>query len=192
MNDAHCDDKSLAAIILAAGEGYRFGKPKWQGEYQSKTFLEIIKEKLFLADFSDIICVKQESFDIRFDGLLYVDTPTPQFGMISSLYYALKSHPNYKGYLVIPVDHPLVELFTIKELKRVFKFDKQQIIRPVYNCVPGHPIIIPGSFISFLKTPDYPGGLRQLIKDSKTPITDISINDPNILKNVNIQSDLRD
>ncbi|HBM16607.1 MAG TPA: hypothetical protein DD381_09745 [Lentisphaeria bacterium] len=183
-------DISLAAIVLAAGEGSRFGKPKWQGEFQGKTFLETIQEKLILSGFSDIICVKQKSFDIKIENLLYVDNPTPELGMISSLYYALKSYPEFKGYLILPVDHPMVDVHTIKKLKSAFNPEKCQIVRPVFNSFPGHPIVIKGKLFSILKTPCYSGGLRQLIKDSGFKVLDVKVNDPNILKNVNYSSDL--
>jgi CTP:molybdopterin cytidylyltransferase MocA len=187
---SHHSNKKIAAIILAAGNGRRFGKPKWQGEYQGKNFLEIIKEKLFSAGFSDILCVKQQSFDIRCEGLSYVNNPSPEYGMVSSLYYGLMAFPGFKGYLVIPVDHPFIAAATIEKLIIAFDSENPKVIRPVFNGFPGHPVIIPGSFISILKVPEYPGGLRQLIKDSKYDIADIQVNDPNILKNINLSTDL--
>lgn len=183
-------DDNMAVVVLAAGEGSRIGMPKWQVEYEGKTFLEIIHEKLKNSFPSEIICVKRASFDIRHEGFLYVDNITPEFGMISSLYYAFKAYPDFRGYMIFPVDHPFIEVSTIIGLKKAFEANPSKIIRPTHNGIPGHPIIIPNSLVSYLGTPDYEGGLRALIKNTNIALADVPFNDPNVLKNVNFISDL--
>lgn len=181
---------NLAAVILAAGEGRRIGMPKWQLEYDGKTFLKIIAEKLKISLIDNIICVKRAAFDIKLEGMLYVDNLTPEFGMISSLFYAVQSYPIFDGYLILPVDHPFIESSTILDIEYGFKLNPTKVIRPTFNSIPGHPIVIPNFIAAHLKSPDYNGGLRQLIKDLKAEILNIDVNDPNILRNVNFSSDL--
>ncbi len=181
---------SSAAIILAAGEGRRIGMPKWQIEYGGKTFLEIILQKLRGVFFDSIICVKRESFDIKMQGLSFVNNVTPELGMVSSLFYAFQANPDFDGYLILPVDHPFIESETISKLSERFRYDSKVVVRPVYNSTPGHPIIIPNFVAARLVSPDYEGGLRQLIKDLRARIINVEVNDPNILKNVNCISDL--
>lgn len=192
MDDNYKKQKpSLSAVIFAAGEGRRIGMPKWQVEFNEKTFLEIVFQKLKEACFDTIICVKRESFDIRLDGPCYVNNVTPEFGMISSLFYAVQSCPVFDGYLILPVDHPFVESSTISVVRESFMLNPTKVVRPTFNSIPGHPIAIPNFVIAKLKTPDYNGGLRQLIKDLNTQILDVEVPDPNILKNVNFASDLK-
>ena len=181
----------IAVLILAAGAGGRIGMPKWQLKIEGKTFLDIICDKLASVHLKDVICVKREEFEIKKPSLKYVINPTPQHGMISSVYYGIKAHPDYDAYLIWPVDHPFVKVSTIVELKKLFESNQGKVIRPIFNGITGHPIIVPNSLLSYLQTPDYSGGLRQLIKDSKTEILDLPINDSNILRNINLMTDLK-
>ena len=180
----------IAALILAAGSGGRVGMPKWQLEFDGKTFLDIICDKLASVQLKDVICVKREQFEIKNPSLKYVINPKPKQGMISSVYYGVKTHPDYEAYLIWPVDHPFVEVSTIVELKNMCELNKKKVIRPIFNGITGHPIFIPNSLISYLQSPGYSGGLRQLIKDSKIETFDFSVNDHNILRNVNFMTDL--
>ena len=180
----------IAALILAAGSGGRVGMPKWQLELEGKTFLDIICDKLASVQLKDVICVKREQFEIKNPSLKYVINPKPKQGMISSVYYGVKTHPDYEAYLIWPVDHPFVEVSTIVELKNMCELNKKKVIRPIFNGITGHPIFIPNSLISYLQSPGYSGGLRQLIKDSKIETFDFSVNDHNILRNVNFMTDL--
>lgn len=180
----------IAALILAAGAGGRIGMPKWQLESAGKTFLDIICDKLSSIQLTDIICVKREEFEIKRTSLKYVINPTPKHGMISSVYYGVKAYPDYEAYLIWPVDHPFIEVSTIAELKNMFESIQKKVIRPIFNGITGHPIIIPNSLISYIQTPNYSGGLRQLIKDSKIEIFDLPVNDSNILRNINFMADL--
>ena len=184
-------EPSLAAVIFAAGEGRRIGMPKWQIKYEGRTFLEIIYQKLKETCFDTVICVKRNSFDIKLDGLLYVDNITPELGMISSLFYAVQSYPIFDGYLILPVDHPFIEPSTISEIKNGFELNPDKVTRPTFNSIPGHPVVIPGFIPTNLKYPDYNGGLRQLIKDLNVQVNNVEVNDPNILRNVNFTSDLK-
>ena len=180
----------IAVLVLAAGAGMRVGMPKWQLELEGKTFLDIICDKLASIQLSNIICVKRKEFEIKKPFLKCVINSTPEYGMFSSVYYGIKAYPGYGAYLIWPVDHPFVEVSTIIELKNIFESNQEKVIRPVFIGVSGHPIIVPNSLITYLKTPDYSGGLRQFVKDSKTEIFDLTVNDPGILKNVNVITDL--
>lgn len=180
----------IATLILAAGMGGRIGMPKWQLEFEGKTFFDIICNKLSSVHLTDVICIKREEFVIKKPLLKYVINPTPEHGMISSVYYGVQAYPDYDAYLIWPVDHPFVEVSTIVELNNLFEFNHKKVIRPVFNDVPGHPIIIPNSLTICLQSSNYFGGLRQLIKDSKIEIFDLPVYDPNILKNVNLITDV--
>ena len=182
----------IAALILAAGAGGRIGKPKWQLEFEGKTFLEILCDKLSAVQLqlTDVICVKRKEFGIKNSLLKHVINPTPEYGMISSLYYGVKAYPNYDAYLIWPVDHPFVEISTISELKKAFETSHRKVIRPIFKGTPGHPIILPKAVAEKMLSPNFDGGLRNFIKQYDVKIADITVDDENILKNINTTADL--
>lgn len=181
----------LAAIILAAGKGSRIGKPKWQLLYNGKTFLDIILSKLQDIAITDIVVVANpESIpDIPSHANLVVNS-RPEYGMISSIYCGIKSLPDAAGYMIFPVDHPLINAETLKLLHVNFLLEPQSVIIPNYHQHSGHPIIIPQHIAAKIPFEDYPGGLRRLLLTINQQITKVQVTDPNILKNINTVADL--
>lgn len=165
----------LSAIILAAGKGSRFGTPKAVALLDGITFLELIHNKLKEAGINTIISV--------------VNTDT--MDMFASLQRGVND-PAAKGsdgYLVYPVDHPLVSVDTLKLLKKSFEQDPNSIIKPAFEGKKGHPIIIPASLNLYPEIAFE--GLAELIRKSDIPVRILSVNDSGILQNVNYPDDLK-
>ncbi|MDZ4122528.1 MAG: NTP transferase domain-containing protein [Candidatus Cloacimonadaceae bacterium] len=167
-----CPD--LCAIILAAGKGKRFGQPKIAALFRGKSFLEHILQSLALAGIDSYHIAK--------------DLPTPD--MLSSLRVAVQhvSAMNANGYLVFPVDHPLVHYSTLISLKTAFTQHPDAIIRPSFEGKHGHPIIIPAILDIFGYEPQ--GGLAEIIRQSSLPMLSIEVTDEYILRNINTLEDL--
>lgn len=185
---------SLVTLILAAGQGKRAGKPKWQLVYDGRNFLEIIISKLLKIEIGEICVVVREDSKPKSDPKFQlVINPKPESGMISSVYYGVRavknSHP--KGYLIFPVDHPFVAESTLRQLIEVFLSNLGAVVIPVYNNHSGHPIILPFEVATRITEGDYSGGLKQFILDQKVMIKKIEVDDPNILVNVNELSQLQ-
>ena len=183
--------KDIACVILGAGAGRRFGMPKWKAEYEGKTFLEIIKEKVLSAGISDIACVIRKDSIPTLKDIKYVVNPNPEQGMFSSLFYGINVFPEKQGYVIIPVDHPLFLTKTLIDLNAVFQTQKDDnVVRPVFKTRAGHPIIIPASLGKRIPKGDYDGGLKRFIEDTNIPINNINVDDQDILRNINRVSDI--
>jgi CTP:molybdopterin cytidylyltransferase MocA len=127
-------NKEIACIILAAGEGRRFGVPKWQAQYKGTTFLEMIAEKVVSAGISDTGCVIRKNSIPNTKGIQYAINPNPEWGMFSSLYYGVNLFPKKSGFLIIPVDHPFFKCETLTKLCALFMTLKiGKVVKPVYS-----------------------------------------------------------
>ena len=184
--------KSIACLILAAGEGRRFGMPKWKAEYGGKTFLEIIIEKVTKVGITDIVCVIRKDSVPNIKGIGYAVNPNPEQGMFSSLFYGITFFQKKSGYLIIPVDHPFFDYKTLIELCTAFHLQKNsKVVRPTFDNRAGHPIIIPDSLAGNIPEDDYDGGLKRFIEDTNIPVQNINVGDPGILKNINRVDDIK-
>jgi molybdenum cofactor cytidylyltransferase len=178
----------IAVIILAAGQGKRIGTPKWKLKIKEKTFLDIIYDKLKEVGINNIYCTyRKESLPDKQD-IEYIINETPEYGMISSIYYGIQNTPKFSGYMIWPVDHPFTSIETLSVLYEEFK-NKQNMIRPVYSNRGGHPIIIPHKFADKIPV-DYEGGIKNFFIENNISIQDIEVNDPDIKSNINYKENL--
>lgn len=158
----------LCVIIPASGKGTRYGEPKATALLETgESFLERIIAICKGADLNEIhpVC----------------DRETPD--MLSSLRLGISEQPGFAQYMVFPVDFPFVQSSTIRALLKKCSTDREAVIRPVYLGRNGHPIIIPASLD--LSASVFEGGLAALIRNSGLQVTDLVVEDPGILRNVN-------
>lgn len=185
---------NISAIILAAGQGRRIGKPKWQLIHEGKNFLEIIVAKLLNCGIADIVCVQRGGDkDIGLIGnkLKIAINPRPEIGMISSLYYGLQTAGLKDGYLIFPVDHPFVSEATITKLCNIFEKQQNAFIFPSYLGASGHPIIIPSGVAKELEPKYFADNLRQFLHAQKCSVVKVDVDDQGVLKNINFREDLK-
>lgn len=187
-------NKKLRAIILAAGKGSRFGGPKIYQKIKDEYFIEVIYHKLLKAGISNIAVVvfpgcELERFLIK-DSLKWIINPNPALGMLSSIYHGVNDDDSFDGYLIMPVDHPIVEAQTFLEMKEYFYMNAEFVIKPRWKNKAGHPIIIPGTIANEIKLRDYDGGLNKFISSSKFTVKYISVGDPGIIQNINTKEDI--
>lgn len=186
---------SLAAIILAAGAGRRFGKPKWQIALRASTFLASIIENLSCLQLAEIVCVcRDDAIRIHGDAIgsvrLVVNANADKGGIMSSIVCGVGELAAHDGYLIYPVDHPFVQSDTLVALECNFKSHPDGVIVPKYHNLRGHPIIMPQSMALNVPPYDISGGLKRWLQLTKAKQYEVAVEDDGILKNINCPSDL--
>ena len=181
-----------AVIILAAGKGERVAtiaaKPFLK--FQGKSFLEISVEKAQKADFDSIIVVTSKLLVHRVKYLnLNIEVVVnlrPEMGMLSSIHCGLDClHKSTTGFLLNPVDFPLVEQKTYHKLWESHQNEKDCIIKPVYKGKAGHPVIFPAVVFNDLKKAPLNKGAKFVLQQHPNLIRELEVDDPGILININ-------
>ncbi len=163
----------LYSIILASGEGKRFGMPKSKAGFDGLLFSQRISQSLIDAGLRQIFIAE--------------DLPTKS--MLDTLREAQKmilGRPNL--FLIWPVDHPFVHSETIHELFSVASANPDCVIKPEYHGKRGHPIIIPSALDL---NDDQHQNLRDLIRYSGIGTVIVPVEDPGILMNINRPEDIQ-
>ena len=176
INQSSTDFGQIYAIIPAAGKGNRYGEPKVDATYKDKTFLRHILDTLSLTPVGGVKVVR----DIETSDML----ESVKHGINS----AHKDGWNALGWLIWPVDHPLVKAETIILLIESFWQYPERIINPVYKKRRGHPIIIPDSLK--LSEELRLQGLRSIIAQAGLERYDVTVSDPNVIRNINYSEDV--
>jgi CTP:molybdopterin cytidylyltransferase MocA len=138
---------TVAGVLLAAGEGRRFGKPKALVRHRGRLFVEHAAEVLARGGCAPVVIVLgAAAAAVRSTAALpnssLVDNPKWTTGMGSSLRAGLSalSSSDATAALVLPVDTPGV---TVEAVRRFVDLAaRDALARATYDGRPGHPVLI--------------------------------------------------
>lgn len=219
-------NSAVAAIVLAAGEGSRFGQPKALAIDQGRTYLQIALERLLEAGFHRIaVVLGAEEQRIRADRSLAaairdcseagvdltfshnLDWSAGRTGSIALGLVRLASET--RAALIHQVDFPRVNVETFRRLAGAFEiasgspgaasgtpdpapaaiaapsYPEARIFLPVHEGRRGHPIVIGRALWAQVMAMGKDEPLRNLIRGEAARVTEVPVDDPGILLNVN-------
>jgi CTP:molybdopterin cytidylyltransferase MocA len=137
---------NIVPIILAAGSSKNLGMPKALARFGKETALFIAVENCLGLE-RPIVVLGCDAKLVR-PGVprpaRIVVNPNWCEGQLSSLLCALDCVDSTAAVLVYPVDHPLVEKRTVKQMVSEFRRRKstEEIVMPRHRGRYGHPIIL--------------------------------------------------
>jgi len=186
---------TIAGIILAAGEGKRFGGNKALAKIDEISFLEKIANSLKEIGCNPIVVVIgsvtepiiKEAKRLRIG---YAINDNWKDGQFSSLQKGLKEIKNdVSGALITLVDHPLVKYETYNSLKDKFSQSSRNIFIPLYNLRRGHPIVVPSEAINEIIETKNNITLRDILKTHESMIETFPCEDSGILKDIDTKEE---
>ncbi|MCP4583614.1 MAG: nucleotidyltransferase family protein [candidate division Zixibacteria bacterium] len=187
---------NIPGVILAAGEGKRIGKNKALIKIDGTSFLELVTDSLRDGGCDSIIVVGGASSDevkklSEKLGVIFVLNENWQKGQFSSLKTGLSSINEKQSRLMITlVDHPFVNQNTYHRLIKESFDNPDHIIIPIYEARRGHPIIIPKLIIDEVISAPDDSILRDIIFNHKELIHELVVEDPGILRDIDVKEDI--
>ena len=167
---------NVSAIILAAGLSSRMGELKALLDIgEKKAILHLIDESI-KAGIDDIVVVlgyKNEEISswINDKKIRCVVNENYVRGMFSSIQKGVQEiDAHSKGFMIMPVDIPLIKANTIQELATFFIESRHDIISPFFNNIKGHPPVLSRKCIESILEVEPAEGLNSII-DSKDWLT---------------------
>jgi molybdenum cofactor cytidylyltransferase len=141
-------DKTLAGIVLAAGESRRMGQPKQLLPFGERTILERVVDTLLAAGVGEVVAVLGHLAE-RVRAVLgdrpvrAVINESYRQGMLSSIKYGVGAvGTEYDALLIALGDQPHIECAVVREVMRAYRAGNAGIVIPRYGEKKGHPIII--------------------------------------------------
>lgn len=183
----------ISAVIPAAGLSTRMHKYKPLLKLGNLTIVEQTIAILKKSGISDIIVVtghNREQIEpvIQRAGARPVFNKNFKTGMLGSIktgMNALSSQCN--GFLLLPVDIPLIRPSSIKTVLSAFNKTREHIIIPQFNDEPGHPPVIPAWLISQILNLEEDSNLGNLLLSLKQHIKKQTIHDQGIVMDADTQ-----
>ncbi len=179
------ESAGLAGLILAGGEGSRFGGPKaWALLPDGRTFLEACTASLRGGGAGPVVAtLPPGSDDPQIEGLEVVPLPAPGLDMFASLQIGLQQLVGEGGWTrvaLLPVDHPLVQSETIASLAR----SEAPAAIPRHRGKHGHPVVIDRATAEMIASGEMRGPtLREVLQEIGA--ADVEVDDPGAVANCN-------
>lgn len=183
----------LSAIILAAGESARMGKPKALLQWRGQPFLEHVCDSLRRAGVEDrVVVLGRSSHEILAGwvpaGEKVAVNPHPEHGQLSSLRAGLADASEFsEGYMVCLADQPTIDPETYKQLIACWLSNKDSIVIPrVFRASDsrlkrGHPIILPAACRALCFEGPLEKGLHWVTHHPAAKILDLEVKDPGVI-----------
>ncbi|HTA44743.1 MAG TPA: nucleotidyltransferase family protein [Bryobacteraceae bacterium] len=171
---------NAAAIILAAGESRRMGRPKASLPFRGGTFLSAIAENLgrrcspVIAVFGfDAARVSQSAPE----GVIPVENPDYAQGMLTSLKAGLRAVPDTCDRVIFTlVDHPAVLPSTVDTVMQ----SSAAIAIPRFENRRGHPVLIRRRIADEFLSEPLTSKVRDVIDRHASEIQYVEVDDPGI------------
>jgi molybdenum cofactor cytidylyltransferase len=182
------------AIVPAAGKGERFGGAKLIARIDGKTLLDRTLRSLIDAGMMEIVVVTAPG--VTFDEVSLIDdpivrvvhNPDPSRGMFSSIQAGVRVASG-DPLLVLPADMPFVMSIIIGVIAQACARANQTAM-PAYQGKRGHPVAFPASLRDAILSADPLSTLKATLAATLVPQLAIDVNDPGVLRDVDVREDL--
>src|SRR5262245_25551823 len=163
------------------------------------TFLNRITSSIRSGGVDDVLVVGRPNDSELIDAMSqpggvaarFVPNPRHERGQLTSIVAGLNAvdHPGVGGLLITPVDMPLVQPSTVRELLRVFAEHPSSIVRAVCGGRHGHPVIFDRGSFEALRHADVSVGAKAVLLAHADRLLDVEVADEGVLKDVDTGDD---
>jgi len=160
---------TVAAVILAAGAGSRFGEPKAQVRIGSRTLVGVVADVATAAGLSPVIVVAPPGMPVP-ETVLDVRNEVPSAGMSRSLRLGLAAvPPEADAAMILLADQPTVDVALVQELDSWR--GGTPIVATRADGLLGPPVLLEREAFSLVDGLTGDVGLRELLRTDPTAVT---------------------
>ena len=181
----------VAAIIVGAGAGTRFGEPKAGALLgDGRRFLDAVCATARDAGLDPIVAVLPLTIDTP-DGIVKVVNPRPEGEQVASLRLGLArlANTDVVGAVAWPVDHPFVTLESVLAVLDAARRTQAPIVAPSFGGRRGHPVFFHrNTWRELLTVPE--GGARAVVHAYGDHVVAVPVPDAGVRRDIDTKDDL--
>ena len=189
----------IRAVILAAGQSSRMGRPKagLRVTEGGPTFAAAVAATLQAAGLGEVTVVSgahpvEVAAALRgLEGVRLVHNAGWPAGQLSSLRCGLNAidAPGLEAMLVTLVDIPLVRRDTVETLVREWRASRAAVVRPAIGPRHGHPVIFDRVTFDDLRRGPLDAGAKAVIAAWAAQVRNVPVDDRGVLLDVDTPSE---
>lgn len=184
---------TAAAIVLAAGDSKRMGKPKalldWDGRPMLEHVLDIARQggctKLFVIVGKDGDAIRAGA---NLEGVTVLVNKQPERGQVSSIQLGMENLDFSTDCCVVwPVDCPLIEPGDVRALIETYAGTRASLMRilmPTHKGERGHPMLVDIGFRQPFMELQEGETARKVIEDNHTQVREVATDNAGVLVDV--------
>lgn len=182
----------VGALVLAAGFSKRFGSPKLLAALPDgrPLFVQTLDRLSGAVQFRRVVTrpgiaeqLSQHCEDLHV-------FPGSDRGMGATLAHGISLIQDWDACLVCLADMPFIETATYAQLAA--RATPEQILQPVYEGQPGHPVVFGRAFFAELRQLDGDEGGRPVLQRHRDSLQRLTVNDAAVLQDIDTPEDLAD
>lgn len=191
----HDPAPQVSAVLLAAGQSRRMGRPKQLLPVKGIPAVRYCAETLLAAGLTDAVVVvgpRGSETEAALGGLplRIVRNFDPDSDMAGSVRAGLEAvEPSARSILVCLADHPLVLAGTIRAILAESRTHPARIIIPLYRGRRGHPSLFPRSIINEVSRGK---NLRDIIGEHAAHVRHVGTDDAGIVLDLDTEEDYQE
>ncbi len=187
------------AVVTAAGSAERFGGKKLLAPVGGEPLLDRTIRSLLDGGVSEVIVVvgTDGRHDLERDvnamndaRVRPVENPDPSRGMFSSIQVGVATASG-DALLVMPGDMPFVRAATVRAVIEKYR-ERPAIVSPRFHGKRGHPVAMPLWLRDEIRDTPATANLHEVIKKHADLRVDLDVDDPGVVRDVDIPADLVD
>lgn len=191
----------LVAIILAAGDSTRMGRPKaLLPDPAGRPFVARVVRTFAEAHVPDIVIVTGRQHDAIVDAIATdgppvsprcAINPRPWLGQLSSLRLGLDvaETGDAGGVLVTPVDIPMFQASTVRALVQAWELRRPPVVRPAVGDRHGHPVLFDRVVFDALRSGPLNLGARGVVRAWSDQLINVPVDDEGCLMDIDTPAD---
>jgi CTP:molybdopterin cytidylyltransferase MocA len=190
-------DERIVAVVLAAGASSRMGRPKALLDFDGQSCVARVVASCRQAAVETVVLVSSpDGSAVRSEvpGAIEAINERPERGMLSSLQAGLRKLPaEATGFLIYPVDYPVVPADEVRRLLDAFaaRAEGQRIFIPSFDHRRGHPVLVEATLAGELLALDVTSSARAVITAHAGEITHVAAADDRVLMDMDTPEDYR-
>jgi CTP:molybdopterin cytidylyltransferase MocA len=192
------DRRRLAAIVPAAGSGYRMGALKPLLPLGGETVIARVVRIFHTAGVADVrVVVGHRAVElipaIEKAGAAWIENPCFDRGMLSSIQIAVADlPPSVEGFFLLPADIPLVRVDTVAALADAWPGCGCPILYPTFTGRRGHPPLVPSAWKREILAYSGASGMQGFLKSHGAEAKELPVIDAGILFDMDTRQDYRE
>ena len=196
--DTNKQTAGVAAVILAAGQSRRMGRPKQLVRVAGKTLLEHTIANVGATGVHEIALVLGAGADeirnqLMLKGVKVVVNPEFQQGMGTSIGAGLRAlSPTATAALIVLADQPFVQPATLDQLIACYAKEKPQIVIPVFKGFRGNPVLLDRSVFPEVMGLTGDVGCRAIFGEHTQGIHKLAVDDVGVLLDADTTEDVEE
>lgn len=187
----------IHAIVPAAGQSSRMGRPKLLLPLGERTVVERVVAALREAGVGQVVVVvapRQGELAARAAAagaqVVTLAAPTPEMRatVLAGLNW-LEHHGPPEAWLLVPADHPTLEAAVVRQLIQAREETACSIVVPSYQGRRGHPVLIDWRHVAGIRQLPEGAGINAYLRQQAAATRELPVDSPAILFDLDTPED---